>query len=132
MRDRLIELFKKIDYKIFPNSTVTANLANQFSEYALNDIVDKLLANGVIVPPCKVGDKVYVICNYTVQETTVFSMSAETEEKKWVFFIKAKAVDGRNRTVDGYYETVFKTFIFGRTVFFTKEEAEQALKGGTE
>ena len=78
MRDRLIELFKKTDYNIFPDSTVSANLANQFSEYALNDIVDKLLKNGVIVPPCKVGDivkcdaiyyEVYRMATYSDFET---------------------------------------------------------------
>ena len=77
--------------------------------------------------PCKVGDTVYVICNKEVQETTVFSMKAETEDNRWVFFIQAKAVDGTNKTYDGYVP-VFKMFIFGKSVFLTKEEAEAKLK----
>ena len=58
MRDRLIEIFRKINYQNRPDG-LTANLATQFSEYALREIVDALLASGVIVPPCKVGDTVY-------------------------------------------------------------------------
>lgn len=50
MRDRLIELFKKTKYTPFPEMTIKSNLGNQFTDYALNCIVDNLLANGVIVP----------------------------------------------------------------------------------
>ena len=60
-RDRLIELFKKIEYTPFPEMTIKSNLGNQFTDYALNCIVDELLANGVIVPPCKVGG--YGVCD---------------------------------------------------------------------
>ena len=58
-RDKLIELFKKIEYTPFPEMTMKSNLGNQFTDYALNCIVAELLANGVIVPPCKVGDTMY-------------------------------------------------------------------------
>ena len=60
-RDRLIELFKKIEYTPFPEMTMKSNLGNQFTDYALNCIVDELLANGVIVPPCKVGDDIWIL-----------------------------------------------------------------------
>ena len=49
MRDRLIELFKKIEYTPFPGMATKANLANQFTDYAINCIVDEMLKNGVIV-----------------------------------------------------------------------------------
>ena len=52
MRDKLIELFKKINYTPFEQCNIEANLATQFTEYALNHIVDELIANGVIVTPC--------------------------------------------------------------------------------
>ena len=45
MRDRLIELLA--------NSGCSADLDTY------QEIADYLLANGVIIPPCKVGDKVY-------------------------------------------------------------------------
>ena len=123
MRDRLIELIRQARKKTKDsNSTLEREMI--FAEH--------LLANGVIVPPCKVGDTVYVICNYTVQETTVFSLKMETEDGKYVFYIHAKAVDGAELTIDGEYVAVFKTFRFGKAVFLTKEEAEEALKGGAE
>ena len=53
MRDRLIELIKQVPYGV----SVGAKFTQQFSE----KMADNLLANGVIVPPCKVGDTVYYI-----------------------------------------------------------------------
>ena len=82
-------------------------------------IADYLLANGVIVPPCKVGDTVW-----------------DTEGNAWKVFaitiwqdcIGLKTANNRD---------IHKTFTIGKhsigkTVFLTKEEAEQALKGGVE
>ena len=46
MRDRLIELLDNIFHSDF----------NGDYENGIRDIADRLLANGVIVPPCKVGD----------------------------------------------------------------------------
>jgi hypothetical protein len=49
-RERLIELIQSADISLFGTDKPFAEV------YA-----DHLLANGVIVPPCKVGDKVYYI-----------------------------------------------------------------------
>ena len=51
MRDRLIELFHKINYQSRENG-LTANLATQFTDYAIEQIADKLIAEGVILTPC--------------------------------------------------------------------------------
>ena len=141
MRDRLVELLEKASAEVGKHIRETTKkvLAEKGRFNSKEDIdrrniyemeADYLLANGVIVPPCKVGDEVYVICNHTVQETNVFSLKMETEDGKYVVYVKAKAVDGSNKTVDGYYEAVFKTFIFGKTVFLTREEAEAKQKEG--
>lgn len=122
-RERLTDLILNAPKLEFPFGSRAQGKTYQTAQ----NIADHLLANGVIVPPCKVGGTVYVICNQEVQETSVFSMKAETEDNHYVFYIKAKAVDGTNKTVDGYV-SVFKTFMFGKTVFLTKEEAEKALK----
>ena len=45
-RDRLIELFSEIEFEPVPNA-IKANLKNQFSSYALGQIVNQLIANGV-------------------------------------------------------------------------------------
>ena len=128
MRDRLIEIFKKTDYNIFPNSTVNANLANQFSDYALNDIVDKLLKNGVIVPPCKVGDVVYFAVD-DYHDSAVIDGIHITEQG--VLFTWVQYEVGYELT-ECWDEGEFNIEDIGKTVFLTREEAEQALKGGGE
>ena len=58
MRDRLIELLYKweeIDHK--------KPIDGYDSDKSISDCADHLLANGVIVPPCKVGDTVYHIAS---------------------------------------------------------------------
>ena len=114
MKERLFELLKK------------APLCNrdfdlQYSDGTIKKFSDYLLGNGVIVPPCKVGDKVYRISTRSgtrikyIQETTV-SRIAIDNEGIWIFC-----------TCNPIAKCVF-----GKTLFLTREEAEQALKGGAE
>ena len=111
MRDRLIELLDK-NY--------------MFAE----DIADHLLANGVIVPPCKVGDMVYkVVPDKRVKkpyECKVVGFWYSEDEN----CNNAHLVRYVNDAFDCSFSVPFTTF--GKTVFLTKEEAEQALKGGAE
>lgn len=109
MRDRLIELIKDIVHPYFAET-----------------IADHLLANGVIVPPCKVGDTVWVhnqtagkIFKNTVVGIFVSGASPHRNGIKCEY-----------RNICG--ETSNRKFTFaqiGKTVFLTREEAEQALKG---
>lgn len=112
MRDRLIEIFKKINYNIFPDSTVNANLANQFSEYTLNDIVDKLIENNVIALPVGAGDTIYRPFFPGIESWVVTTIILYPEE---IVFID----DSDNQ---------FKESDIGKTVFLTRGEAENALK----
>jgi hypothetical protein len=114
MRDRLIELLegKSIDTKA-----------------DVEHIADYLLANGVIVPPCKVGDTVYVINDDEVEETTVFSIKIESTDSHWTTFVKANIADHGIKFKDGYGR-MFMIFIFGKNMFLTREEAEAKLKEG--
>ena len=133
MREMLVELLVEAERKCGKiNNCEDCVGHGKGVNCVLYNYADHLLANGVIVPPCKVGDTVYVICNNEVQETTVFSMIAQTEDDHYVFIIQAKAIDGAWRDADGYH-SVFCKFIFCKTVFLTREEAEEALdrlKGG--
>lgn len=123
-KDRLVELFKKTDYNIFPNGTVNANLANQFSEYALNDIVDKLLAKGVIVPPCKVGQEIWDIHYNKPRKWKVVYLGYNGKE--WHFNIHWWR-DKHN------FKTMSITYPFvGKMWYLTKEEAEAKLKEGVQ
>ena len=65
---------------------------------------DYLLKNGVIVPPCKVGDKVYCIRTWPSGRKTIHPFGAPDWD--WI-------MEHLND--------------FGKTVFLTREEAEKAL-----
>lgn len=123
MRDRLIGIFRNTNYQNRPNG-LTANLATQFNEYALREIVDALLASGVIVPPCKVGDDVWFIAKK--QDETEFTVidgnvSCIDIRNGWYHVVIAWT-----DYQDTYrYVAVFDDF--GKTVFLTKEQAEKAL-----
>lgn len=83
-----------------------------------SELADVLLENDVIVPHCKVGDKVWAICNRggvkRPQESIVSDM----------YFTKNMEIVIVARYV--------ARGLWGKTVFLTKEEAERALKGGAE
>lgn len=82
-------------------------------------LADYLLANGVIVPPCKVGDVMYSLYRGAIHRTIVFSVVAETKNDNWIYIVEGEIFNGIS---------IFRKFIVGKTVFLTKEEAEQALK----
>ena len=99
-----------------------------------DDIADYLLANGVIVPPCKVGDVLYVI------------FKAYNEEKVYPVNVSAIRMDtkknnnrvcvwGTFHITEFYaheYKATFKFDSIGKTVFLTREEAEAKLREGAE
>jgi hypothetical protein len=84
-------------------------------------LADYLIENGVIVPPCKVGDNLYVI--------------SQMKDKRILPFINTYKVTSfsirKNRItvyheMDGYIKT-FKQSDFGKTVFLTEAEAEKFM-----
>lgn len=116
MRDRLIELLQN-----FADGTYTSN-GTITDGTKVDDVVDYLIANGVIVPPCKVGNvvkkdnkyyEVYRYECYTDFETPVhFRFWAEPiddYEEDEIYFWNDEIEE----------ETV---------IVCTKEEAEKALK----
>jgi hypothetical protein len=119
MRDRLIELLRSI-----PNmEPQIRGRQNGKTAYIAAHIAEHLLANGVIVPPCKVGQTVYKvhyplksICEYTVKAIYF------TEDKKYYpkphIIVHHEFSRGRLRL--NFTE-------IGKTVFLTREEAEKAL-----
>ena len=123
-RDRLIELIEQAE----------GLKNNDFP--SVEEIADHLLANGVIVPPCNVGDTVYVkwrltkASKYCIYPAKVYAL--RWDEKKNNFRV---CVDGdfRISAYGGYYTHYYRaTFSWdnvGKTVFLTKEKAEQKLKG---
>ena len=115
-RERLIELLN--DWGNKENDGVRAE-----------SMADYLLANGIIVPPCKVGDTVYRIVEMSTGITS--KIRAIRKEAKITGIIQPC-----EPTIKRFIRcvTVTKNNIinccenYGKTVFLTKEEAEQALR----
>lgn len=124
MRDRLIELIKdaKDEYPTVP----TINCCK--AEFA-NFLADRLLENGVIVPPCWFGDTLYRI---VTSGTGVKRKIVKHEHGKLpeVAYIKTQKRYVRKIVVtkNNFFDVCDG---FGKTVFPTREEAKQALKGKT-
>ena len=109
-RDRLIELVDK----------AKEEYAGDVTDHTETDYIVKTLLNeGVIVPPCKVGDKIYML---VTRHTVCFEYpngKMQRVENQHTF-IKETCLTKAN---------FFKVLDdFGKTIFLTKEEAEQKLK----
>lgn len=129
MRDRLIEL---IGSKVCKGYSLTCDeydphtCSNCYvNNCEIGSLADHLLANGVIVPPCKVEDTVY-------QVDTVFKETVIIELKVIELTIDSKGI----KTLYGMTNEG-SVYCFNRDynlndIKFTKEEAERALKGGEE
>ena len=97
MRDRLIELIQ--------------NAVGGCAEYWAKTIADHLIANGVIVPPCKVGDVVYQTDGVRIYELEVLD-----------YFYHQNSLLCETVDID------FDETAIGKTVFLNREDAERALK----
>lgn len=118
MRDRLIKLILNTPVLKFPSGSRAQGKIYQTAQ----NLADHLLANGVIVPPCKVGDTVYFLPQEEILEATVINIEVNyyTNPQMWL-------------TIEYclYHRNHYKTRIdlmLGKVVFLTKEEAEKALK----
>ena len=118
MRDRLIE-------------KLTETFDEQYEKRMLitpQHTADSLLADGWMRPPCKVGQEVFFytcVCDeagkekYDILEGEVISFSLQ-KEGLWAYC--------RYKLGLTYWHLVADDF--GKTVFLTREEAEQKLKEG--
>lgn len=120
--EQMIEIFKKINYKPYPN-TIEANLADQFSDYALKQIVDGLLTNKCHPLHCDIGDTVYTNCR---MQGWYFREKDKPYEAK-IVFIGLNGVDNfMNVDLGNGHMLQFSFSEIGKTVFLTKEEALKA------
>ena len=91
-------------------------------------IADHLLANGVIVPPCKVGDKVYYFSEnplcLSVQPYRIYE--ADVVRIVTVGLGTSLVIQIRNEYGCTEIPDVNE---WGKTVFTSREEAEKALGG---
>ena len=108
MRDRLVELLQEY----------TDNNNGGGSNHRR---ADHLIANGVIVMPCKVGDTVYYLDGTILVESKVHCISFGGRYGTYS--------QGQIHIYDSDKDNITqKIEQFGKTVFLTKEQAEQKLK----
>lgn len=109
MKDRLIEIIKK-------------TVVPYFAEF----IADDLIADGWIRPPCKVGDKVYVLQEGKVINYFVLEIS---KHYNGTMYFEVVPQDTRGCPQWFNLRNRFADEDIGKTVFLTKEEAEKELEG---
>ena len=128
MRDRLIELLfnAKCDGENCLGSCPyrvgdKCDKVTRLSMCSMFSIVDHLLASGVIVPPCKVGQPIWHITRHydgrnELREGKV-SMLQQKADKSWKIRISVRSIVWD-----------FTPSEIGQTYFLTREEAEKALE----
>ena len=120
MRERLIELLSDAEREHL--NYEMANKFYPFDDYKCHSeyIADYLLENGVVALPCKVGDVVYFIGgihNSLVKSAIVEEIIINDSGVRDLLVTSDNCVTFE-RAIDAFY--------------FTREEAEKALKGGAE
>lgn len=124
MRDRLVGLLKKAD------KSASDKLITDYED-AVQDNADYLIENGVIVPPCKVGDGIWV-----VEEDDITCYMFLAKSKGCVIATSWINDYDVNETIEYHIDETRDNFDTGLAVFpenicfATREEAEQALEGG--
>lgn len=96
-------------------------------------IADYLLAHGIIVPPCKVGDKFYKVERWCTEggywEKPRYAYSSTCEDC-------CEECDGKDEIIEYTFHSPQQILllerVFGKYVFLTREEAEAKLKGGVQ
>jgi hypothetical protein len=94
----------------------------------MQQVANELLDNGVIVPPCKVGDEVYVINRQgKPQEMKFDSVDLRcTCQREDYCGLGTRCIDKEGNMCQYRFKNDFSDF--GKTVFLSREEAKKALK----
>ena len=100
-REKLIELLE--------NAPAAPN-----GERNVATLADHLLENGIIVPPCKVGQTVYSCLGYAYKVKKIVIES----NSKHITFVLESGLNG---------QLIFDETCFGKTVFLSHEDAGKAL-----
>lgn len=117
-RERLYELILEAENKFFRETPCGTDSSR------IEKTVEHLLANGVLLPPCKVGQTVYFMLYDEICEAKVIFIEINffTNPQIWISL--------------EYYSPMFGTYeyksrvdlMLGKTVFLTREQAEDAIR----
>ncbi len=106
VREKLVELLRKSPYNIFGNK-----LGNCYFDSCLELIADYLIANGVTVQECKLGDKIYQTDGVRIYESIIDEITFTA--KHTIFVTENIAFDER---------------AIGNSIFLSYAEAEAHLR----
>lgn len=84
-----------------------------------SEIAERLIDEGVIVPPCKVGDTVWMVRNLQIERWKVVSIEKTASNMKLGIKFIARGI--RSAPI------LINTSYIGEIVFLSREEAEAAL-----
>lgn len=121
-RERLIRLMQE----------ASQNKSDYAGNIGLGQIADYLIEHGVIVLPCKVGDTYYTIqkyCNtdpFDTKKEPVMPWDCENYCCRDDCSFKEYRVDEHRFDTVGFILNAKEKI--GKSIFFTREEAERALK----
>ena len=117
MRDRLIELYDQTNDECDSKDCISCKYWNA-SYCREHKFIDKIIANGAIMPPCDFGDDIWIVNCYNGKPLGIIKdkvqMIGITSRG---FHIKARDHHDHN-----------KMYMLGKTVFLTREDAEKALR----
>lgn len=129
-RDRLVEICKTITPKCEMHEC--GNCPYDDKEYPsckAELIADTLLAKGVIVPPCQIGDELYVIDYGEVVPVNVARIRYDVENRDE--YIRKDNLESRCQIFafndSGKAYEIYPKY-FGLITFYEKEEAENMLE----
>ena len=114
MRDKLIKLMKEE----ISNGGYSFKLTDRCCDIAMETLVDYLIANGVIVPPCKIGDTVYYPV-FEIDKVLLYKVISIKLNSKGLYVVCENHLSKSQMT--------HRATQIGKTIFLTKEEAERAL-----
>ena len=126
MRERLIELLKHVNFDFSEECVACCEDGYKAMPMLEDFFADYLLANGVIVPPCKVGDTVYYFSHRPFNLSLLPNTIYEADVVRIVTTRLGTSIVIQIHNDYGCTE-VTQISSFGKTVFLTKEEAEKAL-----
>jgi len=127
MKEKFVEAYKKAnkDYYDYLESIDQKGLVD--TEGKASFIVDRLLEKGAFIPPCKVGDTVYILTTDSptgIEESRVKRMVLENlQDGVTVKVVVPCVYDDWGKSVWQFYPEDF-----GVKVFLSKEQAEQKQK----
>lgn len=119
-RERLYDLIVDVENKFFAETPCGTDSSR------IEKVVEHLLANGVLLPPVRVGDTVYYIVGGYYKSPDNCKVSEPCKVVEISYKIGAKY-----RQLAGFITNKGTRYSFdgiGKTVFLTREEAEAELE----